>query len=266
MSGTLENKVALVTGSTQGIGAAIATRYAREGARVVITGRSRQKGEALAVFMNGLGPGATYVPADLGRVEDCKALIAEALKAYGGIDILVNCAASTERSTIEDFTPEFFDRQFHLNLRAPLLLAQAALPSLRERRGVVINIGSINAYIGELKLLVYAATKGALMTASRNLAHVLKYARVRVHCLNVGWTDTEGERAMMAKLGKPPDLLDQAGKRFPIGRLLKPQDIAEACLFLAGDRAAAFSGCVIDLEQYPIGALHDPAADPGLTE
>jgi NAD(P)-dependent dehydrogenase (short-subunit alcohol dehydrogenase family) len=253
--------VAVVTGSTQGLGAAVARRFVGEGARVMLSGRSRDKGQAVA---RELGEAARYHEGDLTRVEDCRKLIEAALSAFGGIDILVNSAADTNRSTVVDFTPEQFDRQFHLNLRAPLLLAQAALPSLKQRSGVVINIGSINAYIGEPKLLVYSATKGALETASRNLASVLKYTRVRVFCLNVGWMDSDGERAIMAKLGHPPEFLDEAGKKFPLGRLLKPEDVAQACLFLASDESAAFSGAVIELEQFPVGPLSDPSLNKGL--
>jgi NAD(P)-dependent dehydrogenase (short-subunit alcohol dehydrogenase family) len=262
MSERLAAKVAVVTGSTQGLGAAVARLFVREGARVVLSGRSKARGEALA---RELGPAALYQESDLARVEDCRRLIEAALSAFGGIDILVNSAADTNRSTLADFTPEQFDRQFHLNLRAPLLLAQAALASLRERRGVVINIGSVNAYMGEPRLLVSAATKGALETASRNLASALKYARVRVYCLNVGWMDTEGERAIMAKLGHPPDFLETAGERFPLGRQLKPEEVAQACLFFASPDAAAFSGAVVELEQFPVGPLCDPSLDRGLT-
>jgi NAD(P)-dependent dehydrogenase (short-subunit alcohol dehydrogenase family) len=262
MSGELTGKVAVVTGSTQGLGAAVARLYVREGARVVLSGRSTMNGEALA---RELGASAVYVQTDLSRVEDCRALIDAALRAFGGIDVLVNNAADTSRSTVRDFTPEQFDRQFHVNLRAPLLLAQAALPSLRERRGVIINVGSVNAYIGEPRLLVYAATKGALQTASKHLANVLKYERVRVFCLNVGWMDTEGERAMMARLGHPADFLDTAGKRWPLGRQMKPEEVAGACLFFASDRASAFSGAVVELEQFPVGPLVDPSLDKGVT-
>jgi NAD(P)-dependent dehydrogenase (short-subunit alcohol dehydrogenase family) len=262
MSGELAGKVAVVTGSTQGLGAAVARLYVREGARVVLSGRARANGESLA---RELGSAAVYEEGDLSRVEDCKRLIGAALSAFGGIDVLVNSAADTSRSTVRDFTPEQFDRQLHLNLRAPLLLTQAALPSLKERRGVVINIGSVNAYMGEPRLLVYAATKGALQTASRNLANVLKYERVRVFCLNVGWMDTEGERAMMAKLGHPADFLETSGKRWPLGRQMKPEEVAEACLFFASERASAWSGAVVELEQFPIGPLVDPSLDKGVT-
>ncbi len=261
MSGRLAGKVAVVTGSTQGLGAAIARRFVKEGATVMLCGRSRAKGEAVA---RELGDAALYHEADLARVEGCKRLIEASLAAFGGVDILVNSAADTNRSTLADFTPEQFDRQLHLNLRAPLLLAQAALPSLTERRGVVINIGSINSYIGEPKLLVYSASKGALETASRNLASALKYTRVRVYCLNVGWMDSDGERAIMAKLGHPADFLDTTGKRWPIGRLLAPEDVAQACLFFASEEALAFSGTVVELEQFPVGALSDPSLGKGL--
>jgi len=262
MSGQMAGKVAVVTGSTQGLGAAVARLFVREGARVVLSGRSRKNGEALG---RELGPAAVYQETDLSRAEDCKTLIEAALRAFGGIDVLVNSAADTNRSTVRDFTPEQFDRQFHVNLRAPLLLAQAALPSLKERRGVIINVGSVNAYMGEPRLLVYAATKGALQTASKNLANVLKYERVRVFCLNVGWMDTEGERAMMAKLGHPSDFLDEAGKTWPLGRQMKPEEVAEACLFFASDRASAFSGAVVELEQFPVGPLGHPSLDKGVT-
>jgi NAD(P)-dependent dehydrogenase (short-subunit alcohol dehydrogenase family) len=221
VSKSLEGKVAVITGSTQGLGAAIAELYAKEGARLVLAGRQRSKGEALARKL-----GAVYQETDLARVEDCRALIDAALRAYDGVDILVNSAADTSRSSVDDFTPEFFERQVAVNLRAPLLLAQRAAPSLRKRNGVIVNIGSVNAFMGEPKLLVYAATKGALQTASRNLAHSLKFDRVRVYCLNVGWMDSDGERVTMAKLGHPPDFLEREGKRWPLGRQLKPAEVA----------------------------------------
>jgi NAD(P)-dependent dehydrogenase (short-subunit alcohol dehydrogenase family) len=255
MSELLSGRVALVTGSAIGLGAAIASALHREGARVVITGFPVDRGRALA---EKLGSRSTFIPADFRSVEETQALARETLRLFGGIDILVNNAAITDRASLEDFTPEFFDTLMHINLRAPLLLAQAALPSLKERRGVMINIGSVNSYVGWQNLLIYAAGKGALVTASRNMANALKYARVRVYCLNPGWIDTEGERLMMNKLGHPPDFLDQEGKEFPLGRLMKPEEIAEVALFLASDKAAAFSGAVIDLEQFPMGGLFHP--------
>jgi NAD(P)-dependent dehydrogenase (short-subunit alcohol dehydrogenase family) len=255
MAKLLAGKVAVVTGSTQGLGAAIATLYVKEGAKVVLTGRSAADGKAVA---KRLGRNAIFEETDLVRVDDCQRLIDVALKRFGKVDILVNNAVDATRATVDDVTPEIFDGIFALNLRAPLLLAHHAIKSLRKGRGVIINIGSINAFMGEPRLLVYAASKGALVTASRSLANYLKFDRVRVYCVNCGWMDTEGERAMMKHLGHPPDFIDRAGKGWPLGRILKPSEVAEVVLFLASERAAPFSGQVIELEQFPTGTLSAP--------
>jgi NAD(P)-dependent dehydrogenase (short-subunit alcohol dehydrogenase family) len=254
VAGGLAGKVALVTGSCIGLGAAIAERLAADGARVVVTGYPVDRGQALAKRL----PGGLFLPADLRNAAETSALARKAIEACGGIDVLVNNAAVSDRATLEQLTPELFDTQFHIIVRAPMLLAQAALPSLTARRGVILNIGSVNAAVGWPDLLAYAAAKGALVTASRNLANALQHARVRVYCLNPGWIDTEGERALMAKLGHPADFLDREGEKFPLGRLMKPAEVAEVVAFFASDRAAAFSGAVVELEQFPLGCLHPP--------
>jgi NAD(P)-dependent dehydrogenase (short-subunit alcohol dehydrogenase family) len=246
-----------VTGSCIGLGAAIAERLAAEGARVVLTGYPADRGQALAAR---LPNGAVFIAADLCSADETRALARQAIETCGGLDILVNNAADSERATLDRITPELFDRQFHIIVRAPLLLSQAALPSLQARSGVIVNIGSVNARVGWPDLVIYAAAKAALVTASKNLANALKYARVRVHCLNPGWIDTEGERTMMARLGHPPDYLDREGATFPIGRIMTPAEIAEVVAFFASPKAAAFSGTVIELEQFPLGGMHSPRA------
>jgi NAD(P)-dependent dehydrogenase (short-subunit alcohol dehydrogenase family) len=252
---SLAGKVAVVTGSTQGLGAAIAKLYVREGAKVVLTGLSAADGIAMA---RKLGRNAVFEQTDLSRVEDCKRLIDVALERFRKIDILVNNAVDATRTTVDDVTAQVFDRIFGVNVRAPLLLAHHAIESLRRQKGVIINIGSINAFMGEPSLLVYAASKAAVQTASRNLANYLKFERVRVYCLNIGWMNSEGERAMMKQLGHPPDFLERQGKAWPLGRILKPAEVAEVALFMASDKAAPFSGQVIELEQFPTGALGAP--------
>jgi NAD(P)-dependent dehydrogenase (short-subunit alcohol dehydrogenase family) len=261
MGKLLSGKVAVVTGSTQGLGAAIATLFVKEGAKVVVSGLSAKDGAAVA---KRLGKSAIFEQTNLVRVDDCRRLIATALERFGKVDILVNNAVDATRATVDDVTPEVVDGIFALNLRAPLLLAHHAIASLRKGRGVIINIGSINAFMGEPSLLVYAASKGALQTASRNLANYLKFDRVRVYCVNVGWMDTEGERAMMTQLGHAKDFIDRTGKNWPLGRILKPTEIAEVALFLASDKGAPFSGQVIELEQSPTVALGAPQ-EGGLT-
>jgi NAD(P)-dependent dehydrogenase (short-subunit alcohol dehydrogenase family) len=255
MSRDLEGKVALVTGSCIGLGAAIARVFAREGARVVVTGLPEDRGRALAAE---LGGGALFLPANLLDAAQTRGLVRETLRLCGGLDILVNNAAISDRATLEEVTPELFDRQMHLIVRAPILLAQEALASLKARTGCIVNVASVNAYMGWQNLLVYASAKAALVAASKNLANALKYARVRVYCLNPGWIDTEGERSMMERLGHGKDFLDREGRELPLGRLLKPEEVAEAALFLASPKGAPFSGQVLELEQYPLGAMCHP--------
>lgn len=250
------SKVALVTGSCIGLGAAIAERLAAEGARVVVSGYPVDRGQALAARLPNR---SVFIPADLRKADETTALAQKAVETCGGIDILVNNAAVSDRATLDQITPELFDAQFHIIARAPILLAQAALPSLKARKGVILNIGSVNALVGWPDLLAYSAAKAALVTASRNMAHALQHARVRVYCLNPGWIDTEGERALMSKMGHPPDFLDREGEKFPLRRLMKPEEVAEVVAFFASEKAVAFSGAVVDLEQFPFVAPHGPA-------
>jgi NAD(P)-dependent dehydrogenase (short-subunit alcohol dehydrogenase family) len=206
---------------------------------------------------------ALYVRADLSRVDDCYAVVDEALGQFGRLDVLVNNAASVKRGTLENTTVEGFDQMIALNLRAPFLLMQRALPTFKaqmEREGaggVVINIGSVNAYIGAPQLMAYSASKGGLMTLSRNLANSLGDLRIRVHVLNVGWTLSEGEVQVQLGEGAPTDWAERAGATRPWGRLLLPEDIAAAVAFLASDEARVFSGEALDLEQYPLGRPSD---------
>jgi NAD(P)-dependent dehydrogenase (short-subunit alcohol dehydrogenase family) len=258
MSERFAGKVALVTGATRGIGAATARRLAREGARVAFCGRTQSAGAALSQELGG-PERALYLAADLGKADDCAAIVDTALERFGRLDILVNNAASVARGTLETTSAADFDAMIALNLRAPFLTMQRALPTFKAQReregagGVVINIGSVNAYIGSPRLMAYSASKGGLMTLSRNLANALGPLRVRVHVLNVGWTLSEGEELVQQSEGAPADWAAQAGAKLPWGRLLDPDEIAAAVAFLACDEAAVFSGAAIDLEQLPVG-------------
>jgi NAD(P)-dependent dehydrogenase (short-subunit alcohol dehydrogenase family) len=202
---------------------------------------------------------ALFVAADLGRVEDCALVVDATVERFGRIDILVNNAASTARGTLETTSAADFDAMIAINLRAPFLTVQRALPTFKAQHaregtgGVVVNIGSINGYIGLPQLAAYSASKGGLMTLSKNLANALGQWRVRVHVLNVGWTLTEGEQIVQRDTGAGPDWLGQAAATRPWNRLLEADEIASAVAFLASNEAAIFSGAAIDLEQFPVG-------------
>lgn len=250
----LKGKTALVTGGAQGLGAAVGKRFIAEGASVLLVDLKGARGRAAA---RKLGRRARFFEADLRDPAACRDAVREAVRAFRRLDILVNAAATSQRATLEKFTPELFDAQFQIIVRAPLLLSQAALPHLKKRKGVIINIGSVNAFSGHADLLCYAAAKGALNTASRNMGNALVRARVRVHCLNVGWMETEGEHAVMRSMGHPKGFLKKQGRKMPVGRLIKPGEVAEVVALLSSDKAAVFSGAVMELEQYPTGGLID---------
>jgi NAD(P)-dependent dehydrogenase (short-subunit alcohol dehydrogenase family) len=252
---SLEHKIALVTGSSSGIGRGIAEHFAALGARVVVHGREEEETRAVGDRLRGAGHDVVSIAADLADVEACRGVVRFTIEQYGGIDVLVNNAGSVARGYIEDASVEMWDAIMAVNLRAPFLCLQEAVKSMKVRGGgSIVNIGSVNAYIGEPKLGPYSVSKGGLMTLTRNAAASLNRYRIRVNQLNVGWTLTEGEERIKRAEGRGPEWLDEAIATRPFGRLLSPHDIALAAAYFASDDSALVTGAVTDLEQYPVGA------------
>jgi len=252
----LKDRVAVVTGSGSGLGEGIARLFAGEGARVVVSGRDEKKPSAVADDINSNGGRAIWVKADVEHESECRNLIDETVSRLGQIDVLVNTVGWSMRGNIEDTTVEEWDRVFALNVRSSFICSQQAVKHMKERRyGSIINIGSVNAYIGEPKLMAYAASKGALMTLTKNLASFLNRYRIRVNQLNVGWTLTPNEnRIKIEEEGKGENWIEEAIKTRPWGRLLSPLDIAWAALYFASEESELITGSVLDMEQYPVGA------------
>jgi NAD(P)-dependent dehydrogenase (short-subunit alcohol dehydrogenase family) len=257
MSARFVGRVYLVTGSTMGIGEAIARRLVADGGRVMLHGLEIACGERM---VGELGDCVRFVAEDLSDAAAAGRLVAATLAAFGRLDGLVNNAAQVVRGRIGDVTPEFFDRVMAVNCRAPLLLIQAALPALQEVRGSVVNIGSVNAYCGEENLLPYSISKGALMTLSRNLGDSLHRTHgVRVNQINPGWVLTENERRVKTEEGMPPDWPAHLPAMFaPAGRILKPDEIAATVAHFLSDEFGPVSGSVIDLEQHPFIGRNPP--------
>jgi NAD(P)-dependent dehydrogenase (short-subunit alcohol dehydrogenase family) len=254
--GRLQDRIAVVTGSGAGMGEGIARLFAEEGGRLVISGRDEKKGQAVADSILKSGGRAFFQRADVTIEADCRALIDVAVKHYGRIDVLVNNVGLSTRANIEDTSVELWDRLFATNVRSAFICMQQAVLHMKTHgRGAIINIGSVNAYIGEPKLMAYSASKGALMTLTKNTASYLNRYRIRVNQLNVGWTDTPAEhRVKVQEEGKGDNWLEEAARTRPFGRLLVPQDIALAALYFASDESECITGSVLDLEQYPVGA------------
>jgi len=247
----LQDEVILITGSTTGIGEHMARRFVAEGAKVILHGRDADRGHALR---EELGPDhAAFCQGDLADSAYPEKLAADALAAFGRVNGLVNNAALTTRGHLEQTDAAFFDRIFAVNARAPMLLTRALFPALEASKGCVLNIGSVLAHCGQANLLAYSMSKGALMTMTRNLADSLGPRGVRVNQLNVGWTLTENEYQVKLRdgLGEGwPDRLP--GYVVPLGRLLKPEDIATAAVYWIGRESYPVTGTVAELEQYPL--------------
>ncbi|MGH9374271.1 MAG: oxidoreductase [Vicinamibacterales bacterium] len=255
---SLIGKVALVTGATTGIGRGIAEHLATLGGAVVIHGRDEAAGTEVVERLRGDGHEAAFVAGDLRNVDACRHVVQAAIRWRGGVDVLVNNAAMTSRGFLEDVPVELWDEIMAVNLRAPFVCLQEAVKSMKLRGGgSIVNIGSVNAYIGAPKLGPYSVSKGGLMTMTRNAASALKRYRIRVNQLNVGWTLTEGEDRVQKKEGTHADWIADAIATRPFGRLLTPRDIAVAAAYFASDDSALISGSVLDLEQEPLGGPLD---------
>jgi NAD(P)-dependent dehydrogenase (short-subunit alcohol dehydrogenase family) len=247
----LKNKVILVTGSTTGIGEGMVRLFAREGAQVMIHGTREEAAKKLAAE---IGAAAAFSVGPLDDASVPARLMAETVAKFGRIDALVNNAAAIARGNLENTSPAEFDRVLAVNVKAPFLLIQAALPHFRKQGGGrVLNIGSINAYCGERTQFAYSISKGALMTLTRNLADAHGTEGIRVNQFNVGWTLTPNEYELKKSEGLPDDWPTRVPKTYaPSGRLLAPEDIAWAAVYFLSDEASLINGAVLDLEQFPL--------------
>jgi NAD(P)-dependent dehydrogenase (short-subunit alcohol dehydrogenase family) len=245
----------VVTGAAAGMGEGIARLFAAEGAQVVIGDRDGATGAAAAAHIAAEGGQAVFVRADVREEAECRALIDRAVERFGRLDVLVNNAGISTRGTIENTTAETWDDVFAVNVRGPFLCTQQAVKYMKEGRGgSIVNIGSVNAYIGEAKLSAYSASKGALMTFTRNSATYLGRYRIRVNQINPGWTLTPNEHQVKLAEGKGERWAEEAVRTRPFGRLLTPRDIALAAVYFASEESECVTGSVLDLEQYPVGA------------
>ncbi|CAH2400339.1 SDR family oxidoreductase [Mesorhizobium escarrei] len=262
----MDGKVCVVTGSTQGLGAAVARRLAEAGAAGIVTlGRNEAKGRAVAeAITRDTGVPVHFVEADLGKVEDCRRVMAEAERFYGKIHVLVNAGARTDRGTIIDTSPELFDALFAVNVRGPYFLMQEAIRHMIRNgiEGAICNIGSISEHAGQPFINVYCATKAALATLTRNTAFSVMKNRIRINQLDIGWMASDNERELQASEKGDPDWEAKAVAKLPFGRLIDPAEVARTVNFIVSDDAGLMTGAVVDYDQTVLGAASGPMAVP----
>ncbi len=257
----LDGRIIIVTGSTQGVGAAIASHCAEQGAAgLVICGRNEENGRAVAAAIDQCP--VEFVRADFEHVEDCRRVVHRCDEKFGRVDGLVNAAALTTRGTLDETSVEMWDQLFAVNTRAPFFVTQEVVRIMRRERisGSIVNILSITKYCGPDFICAYSSSKGALATFTKNIANHLLAERIRVNGINLGWTDTPNEHVAQLSMGQPENWLEHAERVSPFGRLIKPIDVARLAVFLLSEDSGVMTGALIDQAQRVIGAVTTPRA------
>ena len=242
----LADKTALVTGAASGFGAEIARTFAREGARVILLDINGSGAQAVAAA---IGPAALAVAGDVTRAEDVRAAVGEALGRHGRLDIVVNNAGWTHRNRpLLEVSEAEFEKIYAVNVRSIFHMTQAVVPVMRAQGGgSIINMGSTAAVRPRPGLTWYNSSKGAVHVLSRSMAAELAPDRIRVNCV----APVLGETGLLETFMGVPDTPQNRAKfiaTIPLGRLSRPIDIANACLYLASDEAEFVTGVVLEVD------------------
>jgi NAD(P)-dependent dehydrogenase (short-subunit alcohol dehydrogenase family) len=241
MQRRLEERTAIVTGGNRGIGRAIADRFAAEGAEVMVVGRNEATIDATVAAIEEAGGRAFGLAADVARDEDLDRIASAAVERWEAIDVLVNNAGIGYEQPFLEIPREQWDEVVATNLRAPFVLSQlVAREMAKAGRGVILHIASIDASGGDGPYASYNASKAGLLGLNRTMALELGPLGVRVNCVSPGFTHTD-----MTEEAVPPELLDYLVNRFdrvPLRRLVRPEEVAAACVYLASDDASAVTG------------------------
>ncbi len=242
----LHNKVAVITGAASGIGRATALLFAREGATVVITDVNESAGHAVTKEITNNGGRAIFELADVTRAADCKRVVETTVREFGGIHILFNNAGIIRRASVVELSEEDWDRVMAVNVKAIFLMCREVIPVMaRAGGGSIINMASGWGLAGGPRAAVYCASKGAVVLLTKAMAVDHGAQNIRVNCLCPGDTDTNMLHNEAQQLGEPSDrFLAEATKR-PLGRVGKPEEIAQAALYLASEAASFVTGAAL---------------------
>lgn len=242
-----EGKTVVVTGGKQGIGAAIVAQFATFGAKVVSADVGEQAAEANQ--FETMGHQVRFVQCDVSRETDIRQLVAYVESEFGGLEILVNNAGVFPRATLEEIDETFWNHLMDINLKGAFLMSKTAAPLMaRNGGGSIVNIGSLHSTRGDVDTLVYAVSKGGIVTLTRNLAYSLAKYQIRVNCVHPGWVASDGELARLRAIGMDLDTIKQRASALPLGRMQTGEDVAGAVAFLASDLANQITGQTIAVD------------------
>jgi len=255
-----KDKIALITGSNSGgFGTTVATQLAEQGAKgIVLTGRSKTgETEKIIDRIQKLGAEVLFVIADLRIPDECKTLIEKTDERFGKVDGLVNSAGLTSRGTIENTSVELWDEHFAINVRAPFLLMQGCINIMQREKiaGSIVNVITQSAHGGQPFLTPYSASKGALVTLTKNVAHSQRFHQIRVNAIMPGWMDTPAEHAIQKSFHHAPDnWLELAEAKQPMGKLIQANELSRLATYLLSDDSGVITGSAIDYDQNVNGA------------
>lgn len=246
MSERVKGKVGIVTGAGTGIGRACALALAREGARVALIGRRRNRIEQVA---GEIGERAFPISADLCQGNEIPRLLDETVGRFGGLNFLVNNAGILQIGNAEQITEEQWDRVFNINVRSVWLLSRAALPHMRKAGGgSIINIASVLGVVGARNRAAYAPSKGAVVLLTKSMAIDHGHENIRVNAICPSFVETELTEAILSKMDNPDAIRRERTAAHPIGRLGKPEDIAGLVVYLASEESAWTTGAILPVD------------------